>query len=467
MCTPLPASAFRYTGNVATRVLPSPVFISAILPECRTMPPIICTSKWRMPTARLPASRTTAKASGSSSSSASVSAALRASLFSAVSGAPSSRAAKRALNSVVFSRNSASESPWIFGSHSLMAATVGIMRLTTRSLFVPKILVNALLIKEFLWALRQSGLTPSFYAITASSNLPVGDVKKAARLRRCQAARENPRVPLKGVTQAELQLPVRAIGLSLARHLPEGTGGRIVHRSVIVRTIPVGMVGEVECLRPEGQHMVVVCRDHVEVLFQRRIPALEAGSVDQVAAAPRRERSSIWRRRKRRGIEPVALSAKLLRHVRRLHRGPELVARTRANSGIVGAVGHAERLARLRLRGSRKLPVPQRPAGEAIAQVAAIRNVPHIVHHQRVPDIEIAGAIVDTGVVVIRQLIALVRTEVHTLRPGVRHTKQQSMAQPPLQIELHRVIHRAPSVIDLQNAREAAVRTQRIGHDTG
>jgi hypothetical protein len=43
-----------------------------------------------------------------------------------------------------------------------MAATVGIMRLTTRSLFVPKILVNALLIKEFLWALRRSGLTPYF-----------------------------------------------------------------------------------------------------------------------------------------------------------------------------------------------------------------------------------------------------------------------------------------------------------------
>ena len=32
------------------------------------MPPISCTSKWRMPSARLPASRTTAKASGSRSS---------------------------------------------------------------------------------------------------------------------------------------------------------------------------------------------------------------------------------------------------------------------------------------------------------------------------------------------------------------------------------------------------------------
>ena len=33
---------------MATRVLPSPVTISAILPPCRTMPPINWTSKWRM-----------------------------------------------------------------------------------------------------------------------------------------------------------------------------------------------------------------------------------------------------------------------------------------------------------------------------------------------------------------------------------------------------------------------------------
>ncbi len=34
-CTPLPASAFRYTASVAVKVLPSPVRISAILPSCK------------------------------------------------------------------------------------------------------------------------------------------------------------------------------------------------------------------------------------------------------------------------------------------------------------------------------------------------------------------------------------------------------------------------------------------------
>ena len=37
-------SAFRYTGSVETRVLPSPVFISAIHPKCSAMPPISWTS---------------------------------------------------------------------------------------------------------------------------------------------------------------------------------------------------------------------------------------------------------------------------------------------------------------------------------------------------------------------------------------------------------------------------------------
>jgi peptidyl-prolyl cis-trans isomerase C len=49
-------------GSVATSVLPSPVFISAIAPSCSTMPPISWTSKWRWPSVRLAASRTVAKA---------------------------------------------------------------------------------------------------------------------------------------------------------------------------------------------------------------------------------------------------------------------------------------------------------------------------------------------------------------------------------------------------------------------
>lgn len=56
---------------VATKVFPSPVFISAIFPWCSTTPPITCTSKGLSPSVLRAASRTTAKASGSSSSSVS------------------------------------------------------------------------------------------------------------------------------------------------------------------------------------------------------------------------------------------------------------------------------------------------------------------------------------------------------------------------------------------------------------
>jgi len=62
----LPERALEVLGNTATKVLPSPVRISAILPSCKTMPPRSWTSKGRWPRTRFAASRTAAKASGRS-----------------------------------------------------------------------------------------------------------------------------------------------------------------------------------------------------------------------------------------------------------------------------------------------------------------------------------------------------------------------------------------------------------------
>ena len=45
--------------------MPSPALISAIMPRCKTMPPMSWTSKWRSPSVRLLASLTAAKASTS------------------------------------------------------------------------------------------------------------------------------------------------------------------------------------------------------------------------------------------------------------------------------------------------------------------------------------------------------------------------------------------------------------------
>src|SRR6185503_1689166 len=123
--TPLPASALRYAGSVATSVLPSPVFISAILPRWRTMPPISCTSKCRMFSVRRPASRTTAKASGSTSSS-------------------DSPSATRWRNSAVLARSCSSVSALVWASSELICATIGAIRLSSRSLAVPKTFARAL-----------------------------------------------------------------------------------------------------------------------------------------------------------------------------------------------------------------------------------------------------------------------------------------------------------------------------------
>src|SRR5512132_504671 len=98
---------------VATRVLPSPVFISAMLPSCRTMAPITWTSKCRWPIERRAASRTEANASGSRSSRLS----------------PASR---RRRNSSVFARSCSSVSSSSSGSNVLTMRTSCSRRLSLR-----------------------------------------------------------------------------------------------------------------------------------------------------------------------------------------------------------------------------------------------------------------------------------------------------------------------------------------------
>jgi hypothetical protein len=90
------------------------------------MPPISCTSKWRMPNTRTEASRQTANASGSSLSS-------------------DSPLALRALNSSVFAFSASSDSACICGSSALIFLTIPDSCLSRRSLRLPKTLVSRLL----------------------------------------------------------------------------------------------------------------------------------------------------------------------------------------------------------------------------------------------------------------------------------------------------------------------------------
>src|ERR687893_500393 len=110
---------------VAASVLPSPVFISEILPSCNAMPPITWTSKGRIPRVRRDASRTTAKASGRMPSSVSPS-------------------ARRPRNSSVFARSSSSESFSISGSRAVTDPTRCWRTLTLRPSPILKIFVNRL-----------------------------------------------------------------------------------------------------------------------------------------------------------------------------------------------------------------------------------------------------------------------------------------------------------------------------------
>src|SRR3990172_353530 len=84
------------------------------------MPPISCTSKWRMSRTRRPAPRPTARASGRSWS----------------GGWPRSR---RSLSCAVMPRSSASLLAFIAGSSSLMRVTWGPSFFSSRAFLVPKI----------------------------------------------------------------------------------------------------------------------------------------------------------------------------------------------------------------------------------------------------------------------------------------------------------------------------------------
>ena len=87
-------------------------------PSCSVTPPISCTSKWRIPSVRRPASRTAAKASGSS--------------WSRVSPA-----ARRSRNFTVSARRPASSSASNCGSSALTRSTTRRMRFSSRLFLVP------------------------------------------------------------------------------------------------------------------------------------------------------------------------------------------------------------------------------------------------------------------------------------------------------------------------------------------
>src|SRR5947209_3402917 len=168
-------------------------------PRCRTMPPMSWTSNGRMWTERQAASRATAKAGTSRSSVL----------------APASI---WALSSAVLARSSASERAWICGSSSLMAATVGSIFLTSRSCWLPKILVRIVLIIEVLaW-----------------------DQGTTARQGRLEAARQAPTT--RSLAERFPSSPrgargLRRAGRGVVEYVGEGVDGIAVHPDLVVEMI--------------------------------------------------------------------------------------------------------------------------------------------------------------------------------------------------------------------------------------
>src|SRR5918997_1659440 len=134
---------------VAASVFPSPGFISEILPSCKAMPPMICTSKGRIPRVRFELSRTTAKASGNMSS--------RVSPLLSLSR-----------NSSVFAPREASESFSISGSSAETATTRCWRTLTLRPSPILSIFVSRFAKTNYLVGLLPCRLYEPVVPVTAT-----------------------------------------------------------------------------------------------------------------------------------------------------------------------------------------------------------------------------------------------------------------------------------------------------------
>src|SRR5512146_1726667 len=136
-------------------------------------------------------------------------------------------------------------------------------------------------------------------------------------------------VKLKLVTQAELKLAFGGIGCALAGDFTKRAAGW-VHIGIV----PVGVVGVIESLCPEGQLMVLIPGYEMEAFFHCRIKALESWAVDDVAGFAT-GKSADGSRLKDASLKPRTVAAELVRQVRRARVHVELVARTGSDSRLI------------------------------------------------------------------------------------------------------------------------------------
>src|SRR5262245_32779904 len=166
------------------------------------MPPTSCTSKCRMLSTRRPASRTTAKASGSSPSRV-------------------SPLESRCRNSSVLARRASSERARVPGSSSPIAWMVGRMRFSSRSFLVPMTFVR------MVFSISWIRWTPPLRLIRTGYQAPCGGVKPGTERARRGARREERLA--EGLVLVEDVLD-GVLGLVVEPHLVVEVGGRALAR---------------------------------------------------------------------------------------------------------------------------------------------------------------------------------------------------------------------------------------------
>jgi hypothetical protein len=109
---------------------------------------------------------------------------------------------------------------------------------------------------------------------------------------------------LERIPQAELVLPIRCVGCSLAGHFSKRAAGW-----VYVGIVPVWVVQIIESLSSENQLMILMAGDDMEALLKSSIEALEAWAVNNVAGVPRCKRTRVGGMENAR-IEPLCVAGR-------------------------------------------------------------------------------------------------------------------------------------------------------------
>ena len=224
---------------------------------------------------------------------------------------------------------------------------------------------------------------------------------------------------------------------------------------------PVGVVGEVEGVKAEGECLTF---KGCEALLQACVEACLAGAVDQVAVVLRGEGSGSGKE-KALGLNQKLLSLPIGELAVAVERGAgsdlkELSLEACADASDVLAGCDVEGRACLELIGLRELPATESFVGDAVA--AAEGDVVDGVEDEDLTKIVVGCAAEAFGIVGVGEDVLLEGAAVAGVSVGVRDSEAEAVAEAMIHVDLQALIEGRVSLIDLGDGSVTEIRTMGV-----